>query len=71
MAVSEAQKRAVRKYRQRMKSITIEFSPNEYGLYNSIKANGPSATYLKDLAKADLDEKGVDWRRNDNLEGEA
>lgn len=58
---SEAQKRANRKYRQRimaegkLKRILLEFYPSEGELYEWAKANKPTATYLKRLIKEDMD----------------
>ena len=58
---SEAQRRANRKYRERilaegtLKRVPLEFYPSEADLYNWVKDHKPTATYIKDLIRADMD----------------
>ena len=54
---SEAQMRAVQKYRQKLKRITIDFYPAEEALWNHIQSQPKKQTYIKDLIRADM-EKG-------------
>lgn len=51
---SEAQKKAVKKYKEKMKRITIEFYPSEMELYDHIQQQPKKQTYVKDLIRADL-----------------
>jgi hypothetical protein len=56
---SEAQKRAVAKYKQKTptKKVTIEFFPSDMELYNHLQSQDKKQTYIKNLIKADM-EKG-------------
>lgn len=51
---SEAQKKAVKKYKEKMKRITIEFYPSEMELYDHIQQQTKKQTYVKDLIRADI-----------------
>lgn len=51
---SEAQKKAVKKYKEKMKRITIEFYPSEMDLYDHIQQQTKKQTYVKDLIRADI-----------------
>lgn len=51
---SEAQKKAVKKYKEKVKRITIDFHPSEMDLYNHIQQQAKKQTYIKDLIRADL-----------------
>ena len=51
---SEAQKRAVKKYKEKVKRITIEFYPSEMDLYEHIQQQPKKQTYIKDLIRADI-----------------
>lgn len=54
--VSEAQKRANRKYaRQSMVQRVVRFSPNERDLLEHLDAQPNRAGYLKKLIKADME----------------
>lgn len=55
--VSEAQKRASKKYREKSKFITLEFHESELDLYNFVSRQGAKRTYLKDLIRADMQQK--------------
>ena len=54
---SDAQMRAVQKYKQKVKRITLEFHPSEEELWNHIQKQEKKQTYIKDLIRADM-EKG-------------
>ena len=51
---SEAQKKAVKKYKEKMKRISIEFYPSEMDLYDHIQQQTKKQTYVKDLIRADI-----------------
>lgn len=54
---SEAQIRAVQKYRQKVKRITIDIYPTEMELWEHIQSQPKKQTYIKNLIRADM-EKG-------------
>ena len=54
---SEAQKKAVKKYKEKMKRISIEFYPSEMDLYDHIQQQPKKQTYVKDLIRADLNKQ--------------
>ena len=51
---SEAQKKAVKKYKEKVKRMTIEFYPSEAELYEHIQVQDKKQTYVKDLIRADM-----------------
>lgn len=51
---SEAQKRAIKKYREKTKKLQLEFSPAEEDLWQHIQAQDKKQTYIKDLIRADM-----------------
>lgn len=51
---SEAQKKAIKKYKEKMKRMTIEFYPSEMDLYDHIQQQTKKQTYVKDLIRADI-----------------
>lgn len=57
--VTEAQKRASAKYqREKMKQVSVKFSPNESDIYEWVKSQKGSASgYLKRLAEEDMNKK--------------
>ena len=57
MKTSDAQRRAVKKYREKVKSFKVEFSPTEIALYEHLQAQEKKQTYIKNLIRADM-EKG-------------
>lgn len=54
---SEAQRRAVTKYKQKVKRITIDFAPTETELWEHLQNQEKKQTYIKKLIRNDL-EKG-------------
>ena len=51
---SDAQKKAVKKYKEKVKRMTVEFSPAEADLYDHIQQQSKKQTYVKDLIRADM-----------------
>lgn len=51
---SEAQKKAVKKYKEKIKRMTIEFYPSEMDLYEHIQQQPKKQTYIKNLIRADI-----------------
>ncbi len=51
---SEAQLKAVAKYKQKVKRITIEFHPSEEALWQHIQNQPRKQTYIKDLIRKDM-----------------
>lgn len=54
---SDAQMRAVKKYKEKLKRTYLEFYPAEEDLWNHIQSQPKKQTYIKDLIRADM-EKG-------------
>lgn len=56
MAQTDAQKRATAKYRKdKMKSVTVAFSPNERDLLAHLDSQSNKAGYIKALIRADME----------------
>lgn len=54
---SDAQARAVAKYKQKVKRFSVDFCPTEYELWEHLQAQTKKQTYIKDLIRRDLEEK--------------
>lgn len=54
---SESQLKAVKKYKEKVKRITVDFSPAEAELWDHIQKQPKKQTYIKALIRADMDEK--------------
>lgn len=54
---SEAQKKAVAKYKQKVNRITVDFYPTEEAEWEHLQKQDKKQTYIKDLIRADM-EKG-------------
>lgn len=52
---SEAQKRALDKYKANVKRITIDFPPTDAELWEYIQKQPKKQTYIKDLIRADME----------------
>ena len=52
---SDAQYRASQKYKQKVKRITLEFSPVESELWEHIQKQPKKQTYIKALIRADIE----------------
>jgi hypothetical protein len=51
---SDAHLKAVQKYKQKVKRITIEFHPTEEDMWQHIQSQPKKQTYIKDLIRADM-----------------
>ena len=51
---SEAQLRAIKKYREKVNKITIDFFPTEKELWEHLQSQPKKATYIKDLIRKDM-----------------
>ena len=51
---SEAQRKAVAKYKQKVKKITIDFAPTETDLLEHINNQPKKQTYIKNLIRKDM-----------------
>jgi hypothetical protein len=52
---NDAHLRAVQKYKQKVKRITLEFHPTEEGLWQHIQSQPKKQTYIKCLIRADME----------------
>jgi hypothetical protein len=52
---SEAQKKAVKKYKKKVNRITIDFYPTEDELWEHLQSQGKKQTYIKNLIRADME----------------
>lgn len=53
---SDAQLRAIQKYkREKIKRITVDFSPAEADLWEQVQKQPKKQTYIKSLIRADLE----------------
>ena len=52
---SDAHLRAVQKYKQKVKRITIEFHPTEADLWEHLQNQPKKQTYIKDLIRKDME----------------
>lgn len=52
---SDAQKKAIKKYREKINRITIDFSPAEAELWEHIQRQPKKQTYIKALIRADIE----------------
>lgn len=53
---SEAQKRAVKKYKEKVNRFSIEFSPTEIELWEHLQKQPNKQGYIKALIRADKEE---------------
>ncbi len=54
---SESQLRAVKKYKEKVNRITVDFYPTEKDLWDYVQSQAKKQTYIKDLIRKDM-EKG-------------
>ena len=54
---SDAQKKAVKNYKKKVKRMTVEFHPSETELYEHIQTQPKKQTYIKDLIRNDIERK--------------
>ena len=55
MTMSEAQKKAIKKYKAKLKRLTIDFSPAEADLFEHIEKQPKKQTYIKNLIRQDIE----------------
>ena len=51
---SDAQKNAVKKYKQKVKRLTIDFHPSEHDLHDHVCQQEKKQTYIKNLIRQDM-----------------
>ena len=52
---SEAQRKAIKKYKEKVKRITVDFSPTEEELWQHIQSQPKKQTFIKNLIRADME----------------
>ena len=52
--MTEAQKKAVKKYKQKVKRMTVDFSPAEAELWQHINKQDNKQGYIKSLVRGDM-----------------
>lgn len=55
---TEAQKKAVKKYKKKVNRITVDFSPAESDLWDHIQGQPNKQGYIKGLIRADMERGG-------------
>ena len=55
--MSEAQKRALDKYKANVSRLTVDFPPTDAELWEHIQKQPKKQTYIKDLIRADMENK--------------
>ena len=56
---SAAQMKAVKKYKQKVKRLTVDFAPTEADLFEHISAQPNKQGYIKALIRADMEKGGA------------
>lgn len=51
---SDAQRKAVKKYKEKVKRITLDFCPTEEELWEHIQKQAKKQTYIKNLIRQDM-----------------
>lgn len=51
---SEAQLKAIKKYREKLNRITVNFSPAEAELWDHLQSQDKKTTYIKNLIRQDM-----------------
>lgn len=54
---SDAHLRAVQKYKQKVKRITVDFYPADEEIWNHVQSQEKKQTYIKELIRKDLESK--------------
>lgn len=54
---SEAQKKALEKYKANVKRFTVDFPPSEADLWEHLNSQQKKQTYIKDLIRADMEKR--------------
>ena len=55
--VSDAQKAAKKKYKEKVKRITIDFYPSETELFEHVEKQPAKQTYIKNLIRLDIEKQ--------------
>jgi hypothetical protein len=55
----ESQLKAVKKYKEKVKRITIDFYPADEEVWNHIQSQQKKQTYIKDLIREDLKRESI------------
>jgi hypothetical protein len=53
--MTEAQRKAIKKYREKGKRITVDFYPSELDLWEHLQAQDKKQTYIKNLIRAEME----------------
>ncbi len=53
----ECQKKAIKKYKEKVKRLTLEFSPTEADLLEHINSQPKKQTYIKNLIREDMNKR--------------
>ena len=53
---TEAQRKATKKYKEKVKRITVDFYPTDEEIWNHIQNQPKKQTYIKDLIRKDMEE---------------
>lgn len=56
--VSEAQKKSAKKYKKKLKRITVDFSPAESDLWDRVSEQPNKQGYIKGLIRAEMERGG-------------
>lgn len=67
---SEAQRKANKKYKEKVNRITVDFSPTEAELWERVQSQPKKQTYIKNLIRADI-EHGVYLILKDSMDDTA
>lgn len=51
---TESQRKAIKKYKEKLNRITLDFSPADADLWNHIQSQPKKQTYIKDLIRKDM-----------------
>ena len=54
---TEAQRKAIQKYKQKVKRITVDFYPTDEAIWNHLQNQPKKQTYIKDLIRADMEKE--------------
>ena len=57
---TEAQRNAIKRYKQKLNRFTLDFSPVESELWNHIQSQEKKQTYIKDLIRKDMAKGGTE-----------
>ena len=52
---TEAQRKAVKKYKEKVKRLTVDFYPTEEDIFEHLSKQSPKQAYIKNLIRADME----------------